>query len=73
MPFFRRLRQRLMRPELPPHCPACDSRLPLELVGRDRFFCAGCGKDFGAVKLGDGWKFDVTPLRFRTGNGRFSP
>ena len=64
MRFLRRMRDRLMKPEVPPKCACCDSRITLERVGPDRFFCAGCGKDFRAVKDARGdWTFDATPLR----------
>jgi hypothetical protein len=53
-----------MRQAMPPKCPCCDSRLPLEQVGSDRYLCACCSKDFRAVRDARGdWTYDVRPLR----------
>lgn len=51
-------------PDIPDRCPSCDCRLPLECVGPDRFFCAGCGRDHRAVRDVHGdWQIDVRPIR----------
>lgn len=52
-----------MGEDIPPKCPACDSRLPLERVGTERFFCPCCAREFAAVRDRDAWRFDLTPLR----------
>ena len=66
MRFFRRIRDLVVKPEAPPKCPACDSRLALEPLGHDRFLCPGCAKDFRAVRQPDGcWTYDTTPLRYQ--------
>jgi hypothetical protein len=51
-------------PDTPAKCPSCDCRLPLEQFGPGRFYCAGCAKDFRAVRdAHGGWQVDVRPPR----------
>jgi hypothetical protein len=51
-------------PDTPDVCPSCDCRLPLEALGRDRYLCHGCARDFAAVRDANGdWQIDTRPLR----------
>jgi len=57
---------RLRRSVTPERCPSCDCRIPLESVGQDRWFCAGCARDCSAVRDAQGdWVIDTEPLRYR--------
>jgi hypothetical protein len=68
MPFLERLRtwrRQVTAPAVPPKCPACDCRLPLEPLGGDRFLCHGCAKDFRAIRTPESdWRYDTRPLRY---------
>lgn len=67
--FLRRLGRRVADAGLPP-CPFCDSRLPVEPSPARRWFCPGCGKDFGATVASAAadppvWVYDREPLRYK--------
>jgi hypothetical protein len=59
------LRRPPVLPATPERCPCClNASIPLEALGRDRFLCSVCSKDFSAVRDAAGdFVFDLRPLR----------